>query len=45
MVHIQKKKKSLKEKRNEVLTHATTWTNLGNVMLREKSCHQRLYIL
>ena len=40
-----KKKKSLKEKRNEVLTHATTWTNLGNVMLREKSCHQRLYIL
>lgn len=26
-----KKKKSLKETRNEVLTHATTWVNLGSV--------------
>ena len=30
MVHIQKRK-SLKEKRNEVLTHAATWVNLGSV--------------
>lgn len=45
MVHIQKKKKSLQEKRNEVLTHVTTWGNLGSMMVREKSCHQRQRIL
>ena len=29
-------------KTSEVLTQAVTWMDLGNIMLSEKACHQRL---
>lgn len=32
-------------KRNEVLMHATTWRNLGNNMLSEKSQAQNINIV
>ena len=31
-------------KRNEVLTHATTWLNLENILLSERSQTQKYYI-
>ena len=41
MLHIHKVEYYLTIKRNEVLTHVTTWMNLENIMLGERSQLQR----
>ena len=32
-------------KRNEVLIHATTWMNIENIMLKERSQLQKIHII